>query len=51
MTNGEFKGAMLAAGYEPVDRTELNWKFRFVFADPDLPARSIAADIERWRVA
>jgi hypothetical protein len=28
MTNGEFKGAMLAAGYEPVDREALNWMFR-----------------------
>jgi hypothetical protein len=51
MTNGQFKGAMLAAGYEPVDRCELNWRFGFAFANPDLPARSIAADIERWRVA
>lgn len=28
VTNGQFKGAMLIAGYEPVDRTELNWRFR-----------------------
>jgi hypothetical protein len=26
--NGEFKGAMVRAGFEPVDRTELNWHFR-----------------------
>ncbi len=49
--NGQFKGAMLAAGFEPIDRTELNWQFRYELADPQLPAKSIAADIERWRVA
>lgn len=27
VTNGQFKGAMLAAGYEPIDATELNWRF------------------------
>lgn len=27
-TNGQFKGAMLAAGYEPEDPTELNWVFK-----------------------
>lgn len=26
--NGAFKGAMLVAGYQPVDWTELNWTFR-----------------------
>ena len=26
--NGAFKGAMLAAGFPPVDETELNWGFR-----------------------
>ena len=26
--NGEFKGAMLAAGFEPVKPDELNWHFR-----------------------
>ena len=28
VSNGAFKGAMLAAGYEPVDWDELNWTFR-----------------------
>jgi hypothetical protein len=41
VTNGAWNGAMLAAGYEPIDRTELNWQFRFAFADPDLAAKSI----------
>ena len=28
VTNGMFKGAMLAAGYQPVDASEINWRFR-----------------------
>ncbi|MBA2442601.1 MAG: hypothetical protein H0V53_09380 [Rubrobacter sp.] len=28
VSNGAFKGAMLAAGYEPVCPEELNWRFR-----------------------
>lgn len=28
ITNGQFKGAMLAAGHEPEDDTVLNWIFR-----------------------
>ncbi len=28
VSNGAFKGAMLEAGYEPVDPKELNWRFR-----------------------
>jgi hypothetical protein len=28
VTNGEFKGAMLAAGHEPKDRDEQNWTFK-----------------------
>lgn len=28
ITNGQFKGAMLAAGYEPKDPNELNWVFQ-----------------------
>ncbi len=27
LSNGAFKGAMLAAGYEPADKSELNWRF------------------------
>lgn len=34
VTNGQFKGAMLAAGYEPVDRETLNWKYRARFTRP-----------------
>lgn len=28
LTNGEFKGAMLAAGFEPVEHNVINWHFR-----------------------
>ena len=28
ITNGQFKGAMLAAGISPVDDTQINWQFR-----------------------
>lgn len=28
LTNGQFKGAMLAAGFEPHDKTKLNWTYR-----------------------
>lgn len=28
ITNGQFKGAMLAAGYQPEDASELNWMFK-----------------------
>jgi hypothetical protein len=28
ITNGQLKGAMLVAGYAPVDPDELNWEFR-----------------------
>lgn len=28
VTNGMFKGAMLAAGHQPVDASEINWRFR-----------------------
>jgi hypothetical protein len=28
VSNGMFKGAMLEAGYEPVDPKERNWQFR-----------------------
>ena len=50
-TNGAFKGAMLAAGFEPVDRYELNWRFGYKLADPKLRARSIEADIGRRRAS
>ncbi|PLS87017.1 MAG: hypothetical protein CYG60_04175 [Actinobacteria bacterium] len=33
VTNGQFKGAMLKAGYEPVEPTELNWRFRACLRD------------------
>ncbi len=36
LTNGAFKGAMLAAGYEPRDSTALNWQFRI---EPRCPRR------------
>lgn len=28
ISNGQFKGAMLAVGHAPLDETELNWVFR-----------------------
>ena len=28
LTNGQFKGAMLAAGYDPEKANELNWTFK-----------------------
>lgn len=28
VTNGQFKGAMVKAGHNPVDEQELNWRFR-----------------------
>lgn len=28
LTNGEFKGAMLAAGYPPIEPGAQNWRFR-----------------------
>lgn len=28
LTNGQFKGAMRAAGHKPVDERALNWEFR-----------------------
>jgi hypothetical protein len=33
LTNGDFKGAMLDAGYRPIDRTEPSWQFGYGFAD------------------
>jgi len=41
VNNGEFKGAMLVAGYEPLDRTELSWQFSYRLADPHLYERSL----------
>lgn len=35
ITNNEFKNAMLLAGYEPVDETELNWRYRACYL-PDI---------------
>jgi hypothetical protein len=32
--NGAFKGAMLAAGFRPVDKEEVNWRFRVKPAHP-----------------
>ena len=34
ISNGQFKGAMLAAGHAPVDRYELNWEFRVALRQP-----------------
>lgn len=28
ITNGQFKGAMLASGFEPYDKDDLNWEFK-----------------------
>jgi hypothetical protein len=40
VTNGQFKGAMLIAGYEPVDRRELIWQWCYA-CDPELWYRSV----------
>jgi hypothetical protein len=43
--NGAFKGAMLAAGFHPVDESDLNWRFRVK------PAHELARWEQRqWRV-
>jgi len=47
LTNGEFKGAMLACGYQPIDRTEPSWQFGYEFADPHPLDKSRAARAER----
>lgn len=36
LTNGQFKGAMLLAGFKPKDRTELNWNFNISSRSPAL---------------
>ncbi len=41
VTNGQMKGAMLAARFEPVDRDELNWEFRYELRDRLLWERSV----------
>lgn len=35
VTNGEFKGSMLAAGHKPEDEKELNWYFKIKLKIPD----------------
>lgn len=47
LTNGEFKGAMLDAGYPPIDRTEPSWHFAYEFSDPRILDKSQAAQAER----
>lgn len=42
VNNGVFKGAMLVAGYRPVNPAELNWRFRYKLVIPDLWKRSVA---------
>ena len=42
VNNGAFKGAMLVAGYRPVEPTELNWRFHYKTATPDLWKRSVS---------
>ena len=49
LTNGEFKGAMLVAGYWPIDRTELSWQFGYEFADSHLLDKSQEAQAEHER--
>ncbi len=39
VTNGQFKGAMLAAGYEPKDRDAQNWVF--LAKKPSLDGRGV----------
>jgi hypothetical protein len=39
VANGQFKGAMIEAGFEPVDRRELNWRFKAKVRDYDTRGR------------
>ena len=41
VTEGQFKGGMLVAGYKPLDRAEPCWRFRYKTTDPNLYDRSI----------
>jgi hypothetical protein len=34
LTNKQFKGAMLACGYKPIDENAINWSFRIKPAHP-----------------
>jgi len=34
ISNGQFKGAMLAAGYVPIDSSDRNWHFCAKFRQP-----------------
>ena len=47
LTNGEFKGAMLDAGYRPIDRTEPSWQFGYGLADSHILDKSRKAQAER----
>jgi hypothetical protein len=40
VTNGEFKGAMLVAGYGPINRHALNWMFGYRAIKAELWGRS-----------
>lgn len=51
VTNGQFKGAMLVAGYEPLNRYDLNWMFGYRLADPHLYERSLRRVRDRGRDA
>jgi len=39
ITNGQFKGAMMARGFLPVNKRELNWRFRISEKSPGLKGR------------
>lgn len=39
ITNGQFKGAMMARGFIPVNKRELNWRFRISEKSPGLKGR------------
>jgi hypothetical protein len=66
VTNPDFKGAMLAMGYDPVDPWALNWHFRIRPASrrdrlkhgvfnlkhlPETAHQELQAAIERWRAS
>jgi hypothetical protein len=43
VTNGQFKAAMRAAGYDPLDATARNWSFAVSYRDPAMRRRQRAA--------
>lgn len=49
VSNGQFKGAMLAAGYQPVDHTALNWLFHIRLTADDTAISDADQEIQGGR--